>query len=221
MGVGLLAKKIGMTQVYDSTGILRGVTVLEVGPCTVLQKKTPATDGYAAYQLGFGERKAKRATKALLGHCKPANVPPPLAIREFRADAEPIDLKVGDKLTVKEFKIGQFVDVIAMSKGKGFQGVVRRHHFRGGDSTHGAKGWHRRSGAIGTRQTPGRVMKNMRMPGHMGHTRITTQNLAVVQVREADSLLLVQGSVPGPRGAVVVVRHAKKKLKLPVKVSGQ
>ncbi len=208
----LLGRKIGMTQLFDATGNWAGVTAIELGPCTVLQKKTAKTDGYEALQLGFGERKAKRATKPLVGHCQKAKAAPALFIRETRTDGS-APFNVGDKITVKEFQPGQFVDVIATSKGKGFQGVVRRHHFRGGDATHGAKGWHRRSGAIGQRLFPGRVFRNMRMPGHMGFRRITTQNLRIVQVREADNLLLVEGSVPGPKGAFVVVRHAKKKTK--------
>jgi large subunit ribosomal protein L3 len=206
----LLGKKIGMTQVFDAKGNFFGVTVVEVGPCTVLQKKTPETDGYHALQLGFGERKARSATKPLAGHCKKANAAPAVFIREFRT-REPAPFNVGDKITVKEFQPGQFVDVIGTSKGKGFQGVVRRHHFAGGDASHGAKGWHRRSGAIGQRLFPGRVFRNMRMPGQMGHTRVTTQNLKVVQVREADNVLLIKGAVPGPEGTFVVIRHAKKK----------
>jgi len=208
----LLGRKIGMTQLFDAKGNFVGVTAIEVGPCAVLQKKTPKTDGYHALQLGFGERKAKNATKPLVGHCKKANAAPARFIREIRTDGS-LQFNVGDRITVKEFQPGQYVDVIGTSKGKGFQGVVKRHHFRGGDATHGAKGWHRRSGAIGQRLFPGRVFKNMRMPGHMGHTRITTQNLRVVQIREADNLLLIEGSVPGPRGEFVVVRHAKKKTK--------
>ena len=171
-----------------------------------------ATDGYEAYQIGFCERKAQRATKPLVGHCRKANTGPAALIREFRAEGC-APLNVGDKLTVKEFQAGEFVDVIGTSKGKGFQGVVRRHHFAGGDATHGAKGWHRRSGAIGQRLTPGRVFPNMKMPGHMGNRRVTTQNLRVVQVREADQVLLIEGAVPGPMGAYVVVRHAKMKAK--------
>jgi large subunit ribosomal protein L3 len=201
-----------MTQLFDAKGNLAGVTVIELGPCTVLQKRTPETDGYHALQLGLGERKPKHASKALTGHCKKANAAPARFIREWRTD-ENVAFNVGDKITVKEFQAGQFVDVIATSKGKGFQGVVRRHKFAGGDMTHGAKGWHRRAGAIGQRLFPGRVFRNMRMPGHMGNTRITTQNLRVVQVREADNLLFIEGAVPGPRGAFVVVRHAKKKTK--------
>ncbi len=206
----LLAKKIGMTQMFDAKGNFVGVTVLEAGPCTVLQKKTVETDGYHALQLGFGERKEKHATKALIGHCKKANAAPARFVREYRT-AQPATFNVGDKITVKEFQNGQFVDVIGVSKGKGFQGVVRRHHFRGGDATHGAKGWHRRTGAISTRQTPGWVKKLQKMPGHMGHVRVTAQNLRVAQVREAENLLLIEGAVPGPQGAFVVVRHAKKK----------
>lgn len=208
----LLGKKIGMTQLFDAKGKVAGVTVVELGPCTVLQKRTPETDGYHALQLGLGERKPKHATKPLTGHCKKANAAPARFIREWRTE-DNVTFNVGDKITVKEFQAGQFVDVIATSKGKGFQGVVRRHKFAGGDMTHGAKGWHRRGGAIGQRLFPGRVFKNMKMPGHMGHTRITTQNLRVVQVREADNLIFIEGSVPGPRGAFVIVRHAKKKTK--------
>lgn len=206
----LLGKKIGMTQLFDAQGNLVGCTAVEVGPCVVLQKKTPETDGYHALQLGFGERKPKHATKPLAGHCKKANAAPARLIREYRLDA-PVEVNVGDKLTVKEFQPGQFVDVIGTSKGKGFQGVVRRHKFAGGDMTHGAKGWHRRGGAIGQRLFPGRVFRNMKMPGHMGHTKITTQNLRVIQVRESDNVLLIEGSVPGPKGGYVVVRHALKK----------
>lgn len=201
-----------MTQLFDAKGNLVGVTAIEVGPCTVLQKKTTETDGYHALQLGFGERKLNKSVKPLVGHCKKANAAPAKFIREMRTDGS-LPFNIGDKISVKEFQPGQFVDVIATSKGKGFQGVVKRHHFAGGDATHGAKGWHRRGGAIGQRLFPGRVFRNMKMPGHMGHTRITTQNLRVVQVREADNLLLVEGAVPGPRGVFVVVRHAKKKTK--------
>jgi large subunit ribosomal protein L3 len=209
----LLGKKIGMTQLFDAKGNLIGCTAVEVGPCTVLQKKSPETDGYHAVQLGFGAKKPKNATKPMVGHCKKANSDVvPTFIREYRT-LQAISANVGDKLTVKEFQPGQFVDVIATSKGKGFQGVVRRHKFAGGDMTHGAKGWHRRGGAIGQRLFPGRVFRNMKMPGHMGNTRITTQNLRVIQVRESDNLLLIEGAVPGAKGTYVVVRHALKKTK--------
>jgi large subunit ribosomal protein L3 len=206
----LLGKKLGMTQLFDAKGNLIGCTAVEVGPCTVLQKKSPSTDGYHAVQLGFGERKAKHSTKPLTGHCKKANAAPARFIREYRT-SEAVAANVGDKLTVKEFQPGQFVDVIGTSKGKGFQGVVFRHKFGGGPMTHGNKGWKRRPGAIGERLFPGRVFRGQRMPGHMGNASVTTQNLRIVQVREADNVLLIEGAVPGPTGAFVVVRHAKKK----------
>jgi len=208
----LLGKKIGMTQVFDAKGNFVGVTVLEVGPCTVLQKKFPERDGYHALQLGFGQRKAKNTPKPVLGHCQKVNAGPSALIREIRTDGA-ISFNAGDQITVSEFQAGQFVDVIATTKGKGFQGVVRRHKFAGGPASHGQKGWFRRPGAIGERLFPGRVFRGQRMPGHMGHVRVTTQNLRVVQVRQADNALLVEGAVPGPRGGFVVVRHAKKKTK--------
>ncbi len=211
MGVELLGKKLGMTQLFDANGRMVGVTVIEVGPCPVLQKKTAATDGYEAYQIGFGERKAKNATKPLAGHCAKSSNPPARMIREFRNDDGAVELDVGDKITVAEFQAGQYVDVIGTSKGKGFQGVMRRHNFGGGNRSHGAAGFHRRPGAIGQRLTPGHVFKNMKMPGHMGHTRITTQNLRVAQVRESENLLLVEGAVPGPTSGLVVIRHARKR----------
>ncbi len=206
----LIGKKIGMAQVFDVRGDWVGVTVVEVGPCTILQCKTPATDGYNAYQLAFGERREKSATRAFVAHCKKVGARPARIVREFRTDGS-LSYKAGDQLTVKEFQVGEYVDVVGVSKGKGFQGVVRRHHFAGGNASHGAAGFHRRPGAIGQRLTPGRVFKNMKMPGHMGHTRITVQNLKIIQVREGENLLLIEGAVPGPTGAHLIVRHAKKK----------
>lgn len=208
----LLGKKIGMTQIFDAKGNFVGVTVLEVGPCTVLQKKTPETDGYHALQLGFGARKLKNTPKPVIGHCKKVNASPSALIREFRTDGS-LQFKAGDQITVNEFQAGQFVDVIATSKGKGFQGVVKRYKFAGGPASHGQKGWFRRPGAIGERLFPGRVFRGQRMPGHMGNTQVTTQNLRVVQVRPADNVLLVEGAVPGPRSGFVIIRDAKKKIK--------
>lgn len=206
-----------MTQVFDDHGNLCGVTVVEAGPCTVLQKKTSETDGYRAFQLGFGSRKAKHVTKPMLGHFKKAGAEPMLWVREYRTDDEHVNLNVGDRITVKAFQVGQYVDVIGVSKGHGFQGVVKRHHFRGGDAAHGCKGWHRRTGAISTRMTPGWVKKNQKMPGHMGHRRVTVQNLRILGVREADNVLLIEGAIPGPRGGLVVIRHAKKRPPVGVK----
>jgi large subunit ribosomal protein L3 len=215
MSVGLIAKKLGMTQVYDPQGNLRDVTVLEAGPCTVLQVKTKdGKDKYAAIQLGFGDQKQQRMSKAELGHLAKASVVKDgvahcgRVIREFRNFSK--EVKVGDVVGPTLFEVGQYVDVIGTSKGKGFQGVIFRHHMAGGPESHGHKGWHRRVGAIGMRSFPGTVRRNQRMPGHMGDERITTQNLEVVQVREKENILLVQGSVPGTRGGYVVVRTSVK-----------
>ncbi len=209
MSMGILGKKLGMTQVYDEKGILHPVTVIAAGPCAVLQKKMPATDRYAAYQIGFDDYKEKAATAAAKGHFKKANTTPKRFIREFLA-SEGEDLNIGDQITVARFTTGQFVDVIGISKGKGFQGVVRRHRFAGGGAAHGSKS-HRRPGTIGMRAWPGRIWKNARMPGHMGVVRITTQNLPVMQVRESENILILRGSVPGSVGSYLVVRPAIKK----------
>ena len=213
MSTGLLAKKIGMSRLYDGSGVLTAVTVVQAGPCVVLQKKTPDRDGYSALQIGFGLQKKSRLNKPLLGHIEKAgalkeNFAPARFIREIRDF--PRDVAVGEALTVKEFQPGQYVDVIGVTKGQGFQGVVKRHGYRGGDATHGAKGWHRRIGAIGQRSFPGNVKRGIGMPGHMGHVRRTVQNLQVVQVRDADNVLVLSGAVPGPIGGYVVVQIARK-----------
>ena len=179
-----------------------------VGPNRVIQCKTVESDGYKAVQLGFEDQKAQRLTKPLLGHLKKFNTPPVKRIKEFRDFSR--DVKPGDVIGASLFSKGDFIDAIGVTKGRGFEGVVKRHHFAGGDSTHGAKGWHRRSGAIGQRLFPGTVMRGMRMPGHMGQVRRTTQNLEIMQVREADNLLLVKGAIPGANGDYVVIRESKK-----------
>jgi large subunit ribosomal protein L3 len=209
MSIGLLGKKLGMTQVYDDKGILHPVTVVEAGPCTVLQKKDMEKDKYVAIQVGFEEKKASRANKAEVGHVKKANAKPCRLVREFRNDANE-ELNVGDKLTVTRFQQGQFVDIIGISKGKGFLGVVGRWKFAGGGAAHGSKS-HRRAGAIGERADPGHIFKNHKMPGHTGRDRITVQNLRIVNVREADNVLLIQGAIPGANGDYVVIRPAVKK----------
>jgi large subunit ribosomal protein L3 len=242
MPLGLIGKKLGHTSVYDVNGMVTPVTVVLAGPNRVLQIKTAATDGYNAVQLGFGDQKPQRLSKAVLGHlakfgaldadevnrikprwekgpqaksekkAKPTKGFAPIAgiarIREFRDFSK--EVKRGELLSVNLFAPGDFVDCIGITKGRGFEGVVKRHRFRGGDSTHGAKGWHRRSGAIGQRLFPGTVMRGMKMPGHMGHVRRTTQNLEIIQVREADHLLLIRGSIPGSEGDYVIIREAKK-----------
>jgi large subunit ribosomal protein L3 len=208
MRIGLLGKKIGMTRVYDEKGRATAVTVVEAGGNTKLQVKTVENDGYSAVQVGFDTQKAHRVTKAELGHFKKADSEPKKVVREFRledGEAPRADLD----LSLSLFKAGQLVDVIGQSKGKGFQGVVKKHGMAGQPASHGSM-MHRRNGAIGNRSTPGRVWKNMGMPGHMGDERITVQNLKVLQVREADNVLLITGAIPGANGSYVVIRPAIK-----------
>jgi large subunit ribosomal protein L3 len=205
----LLGKKIGMTQVYDAQNVLVPVTVVEAGPCSVVQVKTLAKDGYHAVQLGFAVQKAKNASKAELGHAKGAGLDQaPRVLGEVRL-TEAATLKVGDVVTVTSFAEGQFVDVIGVSKGKGFQGVVKRFRVAGGPASHGSM-FHRRIGSIGMRQTPGRAWKNQAMPGHMGSQRRTMQNLRVVKVIADKNLILVKGAIPGANGDDVIVRSAIK-----------
>jgi len=221
MPLGLLGKKLGHTRVYDATGNVVPVTVVLAGPNRVLQVKTQAgKDGYNSVQLGFDDQKEQRLTKALLGHIKKQNGAAVKRIREFRDFSK--DVKPGDIVGPTLFAPGDFIDAIGVTKGRGFEGVVKRHRMAGGDSTHGAKGWHRRGGAIGQRLFPGTVMRGMRMPGHMGQDTRTTQNLQVIQVREADNLLLIKGSIPGAEGDYVIIRESKKRpkgWKPPVSVS--
>jgi len=212
MPLGLLGKKLGHTRVYDASGAAIPVTVVLAGPNRVLQVKTQAgKDGYNAVQLGFDDQKEQRVTKALLGHIKKQNGVAVKRIREFRDFSK--DVKPGDIVGPTLFAPGDFIDAIGVTKGRGFEGVVKRHRFAGGDSTHGAKGWHRRSGAIGQRLFPGTVMRGMKMPGHMGQVTRTTQNLEVIQVREADNLILIRGAIPGSEGDYVVIRESKKRPK--------
>lgn len=208
MPIGLLGKKLGQTRVYDSRGVLIPVTVVAVGPNRVIQVKTQETDGYNAVQLGFGEQKESRLTKPLLGHINKHKAAPVKRIREFRDFS--LDVKPGDTIGANIFAEGDFVDAIGVTKGRGFEGVMKRHGFRGGDASHGAKGWRRRPGAIGQRLFPGTVMRGMKMPGHMGQVRRTTQNLQVVQVRAEENLLLIKGAIPGSKNDYVIIREAKK-----------
>jgi large subunit ribosomal protein L3 len=212
MPLGLLGKKLGCTRVYNAHGVMTPVTVVLAGPNRVLQVKTQAgRDAYNAVQLGFDDQKEQRLTKALLGHIKKQNSVPVKRIKEFRNFSK--EVKPGDVVGPTLFAPGDFVDAIGITKGRGFEGVVGRHGFAGGDSTHGAKGWHRRSGAIGQRLFPGTVQRGIKMPGHMGQVRRTTQNLEVIQVREADNLLLIKGAIPGAEGDYVVIRESKKRPK--------
>ena len=205
----LIGKKIGMTRVYDDAGKQVPVTVVQVGPCAVVQRKTAQTDGYEAVQLGFGEQKESRLTKPVQGHFKKAGAKPAQVLREVRVDAAE-GAQPGDVVTAKVFEGVQFVDVLAHTKGRGFQGVVKRFGFAGGRASHGG-GWNRKPGSIGNREWPARIFKNKRLPGHMGSADITTQNLRVVQVLADDHALLLEGAVPGPVGGIVLVRKAIKK----------
>ncbi len=208
MKIGLLGKKIGMTRVYDAKGKATPVTVIEAGGNTALQIKTEDNDGYSAVQVGFDKQKEQRVTKPLLGHFKKADSEPKKFIREFRLpDGTTLDGAVD--LNVSQFAAGDVVDVIGRSKGKGFQGVMKKHNMAGQGMSHGSM-MHRRNGAIGNRSTPGRIWKNMGMPGHMGDERVTVQNLQVVQVRPEEGVILISGAVPGANGSYVVVRPAIK-----------
>lgn len=208
MKIGLLGKKIGMTRVYDDKGKITPVTVIEAGGNTALQIKTEEKDGYAGVQVGFDTQKEQRVTKPLLGHFKKAGSEPKKLVKEFRLP-DGTTLEGAVDLNVTQFAAGDVVDVIGRSKGKGFQGVMKKHNMAGQGQSHGSM-MHRRNGAIGNRSTPGRIWKNMGMPGHMGDERVTVQNLTVVQVRSEEGVILVSGAVPGANGSYVVVRPAKK-----------
>ena len=208
MKIGLLGKKIGMTRVYDDKGKATPVTVIEAGGNTALQIKTEDSDGYSSVQVGFDAQKPQRVTQPLLGHFKKASSEPKRFIREFRLP-EGTTLEGAIDLNVSQFAVGDVVDVIGQSKGKGFQGVMKKHNMSGQPASHGHM-MHRRNGAIGNRSTPGRIWKNMGMPGHMGDERITVQNLRVVQVRPEEGVILISGAVPGANGGYVVIRPAIK-----------
>src|SRR3989441_11483610 len=207
MSIGLLGQKIGMTSVYDARGRLRPVTVIAAGDNVLLRRLTEKNEGYSAVQIGFSAQKESRVNKSLLGEFKKAGVEPQKFVREFRLTS---DLPEGEiNLSVTQFQAGDYVDVIGRSKGKGFQGVMKRHNFHGQGAAHGSKA-HRRIGAGGNRSTSGRIWKNQGMPGHLGDERVTVQNLQVMQVREADNIILISGAVPGANGSYVIVRPAIK-----------
>jgi large subunit ribosomal protein L3 len=205
---GLIGKKIGMTQIFDETGLAIPVTVIEAGPCYVTQVRLPEKDGYMAVQMGFGETKPQRLTGGQRGHLKRNSLPPLKYLREFRVKNP--EVKEGDQVTVAVFAVGEKVDVVGTSKGKGFQGGVKRYHFRGGPHTHGQSDRERAPGSRGAGTTPGRVYKGSRGPGHMGNDRVTSQGLKVVLVDAERNLIGVRGSVPGARGSVVLVQEARK-----------
>jgi len=202
---GLIGKKIGMSQRFDDDGNVVPVTIIQAGPCTVVQKKTPDKDGYLAVQLGFVEDKGKkRPAKAQVGHFKKSGAPVVRKLQEVGL-TDAAELKEGDQVLVDIFAVGETIHVSGTSKGKGFAGVVRRHHFAGGDAAHGSM-FHRAPGSIGASSYPSRVVKGMRMGGHMGHDRVTVRNLTVVETDKDQNLLVVKGAVPGARGAYLLVR---------------
>ncbi len=212
---GILGKKVGMTQLFDSKGDVRPATVLQAGPCVITQHKTSTKDGYEAAQIGLVEFvKAKKLPKAMQGHFAKHNLPPVKFMREVAVELEAkepeneVAIKVGDRVLVDLFDGEKFVDIVGTSKGHGFQGVVKRHHFAGGPKSHGSM--FQITGSIGSSAFPSRVFKGMRMSGHMGNTRITTRNLRILGVDKDENLLVVEGSVPGPNGGYLVISKAKK-----------
>ena len=206
----LIGKKIGMTQIYDEKGKAVPVTVIEAGPCVVVDVKTVERDGYSAVQLGYGERRAKNASKALLGHVAKANYTDkaPAVLREFRTAADEA-IELGTVLSADVFEVNDYLDVVGTTKGRGFQGVVKRWNFGGGRASHGGA-WTRRPGSIGQCEFPGNVAKGKKMPGQMGGKRITIQNLEVVRVDVENNIILVKGAVPGPKKSLVTIKESVK-----------
>lgn len=204
--IGLIGRKVGMTQLFDEKGRLIPVTVVEAGPCRILQVRTPEKEGYDAVQLGFGEVREKRLNKPKLGHLARCGSGPLRLLREFRAPAGH-SYKPGDQVTVQEIEVGVRVDVVGTSKGKGFQGVVKRHHFHGGPASHGSKTGNL-PGSIGTSAWPSHVLKGRKLPGHMGDARCTAKGLRVVKIDSDRNLVLVEGSIPGANGNFVLIRPA-------------
>jgi large subunit ribosomal protein L3 len=225
MVTGLIGRKLGMTQLFAPDGTVQPATVLKAGPCVVAQVKTAERDGYEAVQIGYVDVKPSKENKPTAGHFKKAGVPPTRVRRELKVQAGAEAPKAGDQVNVSIFADGDRVDVIGTSKGKGFQGVVKRHHFRGGRATHGSM-FHRAPGSIGASSYPSRVVKGMRMAGHMGDDRVTVRNLKVLKVDAENNLLLLEGAVPGGTNGVVIIRKAiaAKKIKVtqePVKKKGR
>lgn len=208
---GVLGKKVGMTQVFDESGEVVPVTIIEAGPCFVTQKKTVKQDGYTAIQLGFKEVKPKRLTQPQRGHLRKNNLPPLRYLREIRmSEGDLEDYEVGQKISIGIFEVGEIVDVVGTSKGRGFAGVVKRHGFRGGPKTRGQSDRHRAPGSIGQTTTPGRVYKGKRMAGRMGNQRVSAQDLQVVLVDPQRNLLAVKGSVPGARNGLLLIKEGRK-----------
>lgn len=211
--MGLLGKKVGMTQIFTDDGLRVPVTVVSTGPCVVLAKRTPDKDGYAAIQLGFDDQRASRMNRPDMGRFEKADTEPKRFVREIRLTPEAMEkFEVGQAIKVDDvFAEGDIIDVTGTSKGKGFQGVMKKYSFRGGKASHGVHEAYRHGGSIGCRLTPGRVAKGKKMPGQMGNHRATTQNIKVVSVRPDDNLLLIRGGIPGAKNGYVVIKYATKK----------
>ena len=213
---GMIGKKIGMTQVFDEQGTVIPVTVIQAGPCYVTQIRNSERDGYVSVQLGYGETKPKNLTKGQLGHLKKADLPALRYLREFRLpDDAQIAVEEGQEIKVDVFAQGELVDVIGVSKGRGFAGTIKRHGFARGPKTHGQSDRMRSPGSIGMCATPGRTLKGKRMSGRMGNDRVTVQNLSLVVVNAEENLLAVKGSVPGAKGSIVMIKPAIKKIQAP------
>jgi large subunit ribosomal protein L3 len=209
MRVGLLGRKVGMTQIFETDGTAVPVTILECGPCTVLLVRTPERDGYSAVQLGFDDKKRKNATAADRGHARKVNAEPKRYIREIRQET-PSETAEGNTLTVEVFNGVSHVDVVGTSKGRGFAGVMKRHGFRGLRATHGVKRMHRHPGSSGPSADPSRTQKGIRKPGQFGNVRVTVRNLKVVRIDPTNNLLLVEGAVPGPAGGYLTISQTNK-----------
>jgi large subunit ribosomal protein L3 len=205
---GLIGRKVGMTQIFDDDGIALPVTLIEAGPCYVTQVKTVEKDGYSAVQLGFEEAKPKRLTGGQLGHLERNSLPPLKVLREFKTSKP--EVAEGDTLKADVFETGEHVDIVGTSKGRGFAGVMKRYHFAGGPITHGQSDRQRSPGSLGSGTTPGRVFKGKRGPGRMGNERVTSSNVRVVLVDPERNLIAVDGSVPGPKGGMVVIKAVRK-----------
>lgn len=213
MGIGLIGKKLGMTQIFGENGSVIPVTVVKTGPCYVVQKKTMENDGYTAIQVGFDEiTKASRVNKPKAGHFKKANLAPMSKLKEFRVDAEAMDgLQVGGEVSIDLFQPGDFVDVTGTSVGKGYAGVMKRHQFSGAPGGHGTHEFFRHGGSIGQNTTPGRTLKGKKMAGHLGAKKVTVQSLKVVEVRGDTNIVMIEGAVPGAKNGYVLLKKAAKK----------
>lgn len=209
--IGLLGKKVGMTKIFTEDGRSIPVTVISAGPCKVLQVKTEKHDGYQAVQLGYDLAKPRKATKPMMGHFKKSGAPPFKRIKEFTIDESEMEFRVGQEIAITDvFHEGELVDCTGTSKGKGFQGVVKRYGFKGGPKSHGQSDRHRAPGSIGASSSPSRVIKGIKMPGRMGNKKVTVKGLRIIRMLENDNLILVKGSIAGPKGGYILIKRSKK-----------